>query len=76
MLKNVIFCFFVFLFFCCEGAGNCWAEGYFQSGYENLEPVMERLRDEYEKSDCPQGIQLTHSLGGGTGSGFGLFVSF
>ena len=33
--------------------------------------MLERIRKEAEIADCMQGFQLTHSLGGGTGSGFG-----
>ncbi len=37
---------------------------------------MEQFRAETEKCDRFQGIQLFHSLGGGTGSGLGsLFIS-
>lgn len=32
------------------------------------------FRKESEKCDCLQGFQLTHSLGGGTGSGLGTLL--
>lgn len=35
---------------------------------------MDRLRKELEDCDCPQGVQLFHSLGGGTGSGLGTLL--
>lgn len=38
-------------------------------GAELVENVMEQIRKSAEKSECLQGFQMTHSLGGGTGSG-------
>ena len=35
---------------------------------------MEAVRKEFEACDSPQGFQLCHSLGGGTGSGFGTLL--
>merc|ERR1719491_2535928 len=35
---------------------------------------MEVVRKESESCDCLQGFQLTHSLGGGTGSGMGTLL--
>lgn len=35
---------------------------------------MEVVRKEVENCDCLQGFQLTHSLGGGTGSGMGTLL--
>merc|ERR1712079_735860 len=32
------------------------------------------VRKETERCDCPQGFQLCHSLGGGTGSGMGTLL--
>ena len=39
------------------------------SGAELVDSVLDVVRKESESSDCLQGFQLTHSLGGGTGSG-------
>merc|ERR1739848_550382 len=36
--------------------------------------VLDVVRKEAESSDCLQGFQLTHSLGGGTGSGMGTLL--
>jgi len=36
--------------------------------------VLEVIRRESEASDCLQGFQIAHSLGGGTGSGLGTLV--
>lgn len=35
---------------------------------------MDVVRKESEGCDCLQGFQLTHSLGGGTGSGMGTLL--
>jgi hypothetical protein len=52
-----------------NGAGNNWAKGFYTEGAELLDRVMEYIRRESEHCDSLQGFQLTHSLGGGTGSG-------
>jgi len=36
--------------------------------------VLDVVRKEAECCDCLQGFQLTHSLGGGTGSGMGTLL--
>nr|XP_027780936.1 tubulin beta-2A chain-like [Marmota flaviventris] len=53
-------------------AGNNRAKGHYTEGAElgDLVPV----RKESESCDCLQGFQLTHSLGGGTGSGMGTLL--
>jgi tubulin beta len=53
------------------GAGNNWAVGYYTEGAELIDSVMDIVRREAESCDYLQGFQLTHSLGGGTGSGMG-----
>nr|AFM80053.1 beta-tubulin [Teleopsis dalmanni] len=55
-------------------AGNNWAKGHYSDGMMLLESVFEVIRKEMEDCDCPQGCQLVHSLGGGTGSGFGTLL--
>jgi len=35
---------------------------------------LEKIRQEIEQADAPQGFQLMHSLGGGTGSGMGTLL--
>ncbi len=57
-----------------SGAGNNWAKGYYSEGCEIIGEVLERIRQEAEIADCMQGFQLTHSIGGGTGSGFGSML--
>ena len=36
--------------------------------------MLDVVRKEAEGCDCLQGFQLTHSLGGGTGSGMGTLL--
>jgi len=57
-----------------NGAGNNWAKGHYTEGAELIESVMEVVRKESEGCDCLQGFQVTHSLGGGTGSGMGTLL--
>ena len=44
------------------------------SGAELVDSVLDVVRKEAEGCDCLQGFQLTHSLGGGTGSGMGTLL--
>jgi hypothetical protein len=43
-------------------------------GAELVDSVLDVVRKEAESCDCLQGFQLTHSLGGGTGSGLGTLL--
>ena len=43
-------------------------------GAELVDSVLDVVRKEAESTDCLQGFQLTHSLGGGTGSGMGTLL--
>ncbi|KAL0615879.1 Tubulin beta-4B chain [Plecturocebus cupreus] len=52
------------------GAGNDWTKGHYTEGAE----VMDIVRKEAESCDRLQGFQLTHSLGGETGSGMGTLL--
>ena len=56
------------------GAGNNFAKGYYTEGAELVEEVMEAIKKEADNTDCMQGFQLVHSLGGGTGSGLGCLL--
>jgi len=60
--------------FAANGAGNNWAKGHYTEGAELVDNVMEVVRKEAEGCDCLQGFQITHSLGGGTGSGMGTLL--
>ena len=57
-----------------NGAGNNWAKGHYTEGAELVEQVMDVIRHETEACECLQGFQMTHSLGGGTGSGMGTLL--
>nr|XP_061824546.1 tubulin beta-4B chain-like isoform X3 [Nerophis lumbriciformis] len=57
-----------------SGAGNNWAKGHYTEGAEVVDSVLDVVRKESENCDCLQGYQLTHALGGGTGSGMGTLL--
>lgn len=57
-----------------SGAGNNWAKGHYTEGAELVGSVLDVVRKEAESSECLQGFQFTHSLGGGTGSGMGTLL--
>lgn len=57
-----------------SGAGNNWAHGHHMYGPQYREQIMQLVRQEVEQCDSPQGFLLTHSLGGGTGSGLGTYL--
>ena len=44
------------------------------SGAELVDSVLDVVRREAEATDCLQGFQITHSLGGGTGAGMGTLL--
>ncbi|KAL4974711.1 tubulin beta-2 chain [Aspergillus desertorum] len=57
-----------------SSAGNNWAKGHYTEGAELVDQVVDVVRREAENCDCLQGFQVTHSLGGGTGSGMGTLL--
>ena len=57
-----------------SGAGNNWAKGHYTEGAELIESVIDVVRKETEGCDVLQGFQVSHSLGGGTGSGMGTLL--
>lgn len=57
-----------------SGAGNNWAKGHYTEGAELVEKSLDVIRREAETCDVLQGFQVTHSLGGGTGSGMGTLL--
>ncbi|GAA5831427.1 hypothetical protein JCM5353_005719 [Sporobolomyces roseus] len=57
-----------------SSAGNNWAKGHYTEGAELVDSVMDVVRKEAEGCDALQGFQITHSLGGGTGSGMGTLL--
>ncbi|KAG1889233.1 tubulin beta chain [Suillus subluteus] len=57
-----------------SGAGKNWAKGHYTEGVELVDSVLDVVRKEAEGTDCLQGFQITHSLGGGTGAGMGTLL--
>lgn len=57
-----------------SGAGNNWAHGYGEYGPEHHDEVMDKIRREVEEASSLQCFLLFHSIGGGTGSGFGSYI--
>lgn len=57
------------------GAGNNWALGYEMCTGEFLEVALDSIRREAEQCDMPPSLLVTHSVGGGTGSGMGTRLS-
>lgn len=57
-----------------SSAGNVWAKGHYTEGAELVDSVLDVVRREAEGCDSLQGFQITHSLGGGTGSGMGTLL--
>ena len=60
----------------CEGSGTGgnWGKGHYTDGSDLADQVIELTRKEAELCDSLQGIQITHSIGGGTGSGLSTLV--
>merc|ERR1712228_833227 len=48
--------------------------GHYTEGAELIDEAVDIIRRETEGCDCPQGFQLTQSIGGGTGSGMGTLL--
>ena len=57
-----------------SGAGNNWVKGHYTEVTELVDGVLDLVWKEAEGCDLLQGFQLTHSLGGGTGSGMGTLL--
>ncbi len=57
-----------------SGAGNCWAKGHYTEGAELIDEIIDDTRRLAEGCDSLQGFQVTHSMGGGTGSGLGTLI--
>ncbi len=50
------------------------AKGHYTEGAELMDEAVDIILRETEGCDCPQGFQLTHSIGGGTCSGMGTLL--
>ncbi len=56
------------------GGANNYAKGYLGEGREMIDKVMDAVRKEVEKTNSLQGFIMTHSIGGGTGSGLSSLI--
>ena len=58
-------------------ADKNWAKEHYIEGTELTDEVVDVIiiRNESERCDCAQRFQITHSLGGHTGSGLGALLS-
>lgn len=57
-----------------NSAANNYAKGRYTEGADLESEVMDVIRREAEDCDCLQSIQMTHAIGGGTGSGLGSLL--
>lgn len=60
--------------FAASGGANNWAKTHYNDGPELIDQICDVIRQCMEGADCPQGLQLSQSLGGGTGSGLGSLI--
>jgi tubulin/FtsZ family protein/tubulin-like protein len=56
------------------GAANNWARGYHVEGERTIDQVMNTIDAAVAKTKSLQGFLLTHSIGGGSGSGLGSLI--
>ena len=54
--------------------GQVYAVGYYDEGAEVMDALCDAVRREAESCDNMQGFHVSHSLGGGTGSGLGALA--
>eukprot|EP00055_Hartaetosiga_balthica_P015723 m.95110 g.95110 ORF g.95110 m.95110 type:complete len:449 (-) comp8938_c0_seq4:1501-2847(-) len=57
-----------------RGAGNNWANGFYQYGQKYSETILDIIRLELEATDVVEGFTIIQSVAGGTGSGLGASV--
>jgi tubulin alpha len=57
-----------------EDAANNYARGHYTVGKELLDPTLDRIRKVVDQCQSLQGFLIFHSVGGGTGSGFGSLL--
>lgn len=58
-----------------QGSGNNWAFGYCKNGPKVVKQIEELLRLQFERADSVDGILITMSVAGGTGSGVGTLLT-
>lgn len=56
------------------GAANNWARGYNVEGERVIDQIMNVIDSAVEKTKGLQGFLMTHSIGGGSGSGLGSLI--
>jgi tubulin epsilon len=56
-----------------SGAGNNWAVGHMYYGEKYKDSIRELVRKNAEHCDSLESFFIMHSMGGGTGSGLGIF---
>ena len=56
------------------GAANNWARGYNVEGERVIDQIMNTIDSAVEKTQSLQGFLITHSIGGGSGSGLGSLI--
>merc|ERR1712038_613349 len=57
-----------------EDAANNFARGHYTVGKELMDVVNDRIRKLVDNSENVQGFIVSHSVGGGTGSGMGMLI--
>jgi len=57
-----------------EDAANNFARGHYTVGKEQMDKITDRVRKMVDDASNPQGFLVTHSVGGGTGSGLGMLI--
>jgi tubulin alpha len=57
-----------------EDAANNYARGHYTTGKELIENTLDKIRKLADDCDGLQGFLIFHSVGGGTGSGFGSLL--
>ena len=57
-----------------EDAANNFARGQYTVGREKIDVVLDNIRKQVDNCDGFQGFMIHHSVGGGTGSGFGALL--
>jgi len=57
-----------------EDAANNYARGHYTVGKEHVDSVLDKIRKLTENCEGLQGFLVFHSVGGGTGSGFGALL--
>ena len=57
-----------------SSASNNWAKNHYTDSAELSKSVIEHVRKTAETCKCLQGLQMMHSIGGGSGAGLGTLL--